>query len=92
MKISRVAVSNFRSIGEAIFDCDDFNIFVGQNNAGKTNFFEAIEWFFNGLPKGKSIKDLHPNGDISKLISVKVEFSGALHGAENMVPKICATK
>jgi putative ATP-dependent endonuclease of OLD family len=92
MKISKVSVSNFRSIGEAIFDCDGFNIFVGQNNAGKTNFFEAIEWFFNGLPKAKSIKDLHPNGDTSKLISVKVEFSGALHGAENMRNEVNKTK
>ena len=84
MKISKVSICNFRSIGETIFDCSDFNIFVGQNNTGKTNFFEAIEWFFNGLPKGKSIKDLHPKGDTSKVISVKIEFSGALHGAENM--------
>jgi putative ATP-dependent endonuclease of OLD family len=92
MKISKVSVSNFRSIGKSIFDCDGFNIFVGQNNAGKTNFFEAIEWFFNGLPKAKSIKDLHPNGDTSKLISVKVEFSGALHGAENMRNEVNKTK
>jgi putative ATP-dependent endonuclease of OLD family len=92
MKISKVSISNYRSIGEAIFDCNDFNIFVGQNNAGKTNFFEAIEWFFNGSPKGKPIKDLHPKGDTSKVISVKIEFSGALHGAENMRNEANKTK
>ncbi|WP_043527740.1 ATP-dependent nuclease [Litchfieldella xinjiangensis] len=92
MKISKVTISNFRSISQASFDCDDFNIFVGQNNAGKTNFFEALEWFFNGTPKGKSIKDLHPKGDTSKVISVKVEFSGALHGAENMRNEVNKTK
>jgi putative ATP-dependent endonuclease of OLD family len=84
MKISKVSIKNFRSIGEAHFDCDKFNIFVGQNNAGKTNFFEAVEWFFNGPSKGVSMKDLHPKGDTSKVISVKIEFTGALHGAENM--------
>ncbi|HAS14840.1 MAG TPA: chromosome segregation protein SMC [Idiomarina abyssalis] len=84
MKISRVCVDNFRSIGNAEFDCSNFNVFVGQNNAGKTNFFEAIEWFFNGLSKNKSIKDLHPNRDTNKEISVEVKFSGAQHGAQNM--------
>ena len=92
MKISKVSISNYRSIREAIFDCNDFNIFVGQNNAGKTNFFKAIEWFFNGSPKGKSIKDLHPKGDTSKVISVEIEFSGALHGAENMRNENSKTK
>ncbi|MBE0471504.1 MAG: ATP-binding protein [Methyloprofundus sp.] len=92
MKISNVSICNFRSIGEASFDCHDFNIFVGQNNAGKTNFFEAIEWFFNGIPKGKSMNDLHPNGDTSKIISVKIEFSDALHGANNMRNEANKTK
>lgn len=92
MKIHNVTISNFRSIGEANFDCDDFNIFVGQNNAGKTNFFEAVEWFFNGTPKGKSMKDLHPNGDTSKVVSVKIEFLGALHGAQNMRNEANKTK
>nr|WP_220131925.1 AAA family ATPase [Pseudomonas sp. B11D7D] len=92
MKISKVTINNFRSIGVAHFDFDDFNIFVGQNNAGKTNFFEAIEWFFNGTPKSISIKDLHPKGDTTKTISVKIEFSGALHGAENMRNEANKTK
>lgn len=84
MKIASVTIKNFRSINEATFNCDDFNIFVGQNNAGKTNFFEAIEWFFNGTPKSVALKDLHPKRDTSKEISVRVEFSGAIHGADNM--------
>jgi len=92
MKISKVSISNFRSIGEAHFDCDNFNIFVGQNNAGKTNFFEAVEWFFNGTSKDVSMKDLHPKGDTSKTISVKIEFTGALHGAENMRNEANKTK
>lgn len=49
MKISRVKIENFRSIKKTEFLTSDFNIFVGQNNCGKTNFFEAIEFFFNGL-------------------------------------------
>lgn len=84
MKILRVSISNFRSIENAEFNCSDFNIFVGRNNAGKTNFFEAVEWFFNGLPKGKPTIDLHPNRDIRRKVCVEIEFSGAQHGAQNM--------
>lgn len=59
----------------------DFNIFVGQNNHGKTNFFEAIDWFYG------------PKGDIQKIrfgqsgdeeVSVEIEFIGAKEGAEKM--------
>jgi putative ATP-dependent endonuclease of OLD family len=92
MKISKVSISNFRSIEKADFDCKDFNIFVGQNNAGKTNFFEAIEWFFNGLSKGKPFQVLHPKNDTTKPISVKIEFTGAVHGAENMRNETNKTK
>jgi len=84
MKISKVTINNFRSIEKAVFDFNDFNVFVGQNNAGKTNLFEAIEWFFKGVTKGKSLKDLHPNRNTAKEISVEIEFKGAQHGAENM--------
>ena len=92
MKISRILIENFRSIGKADFNCTDFNIFVGQNNTGKTNFFEAIDWFFKGLPKGKAIRDIHPNRDAGKKILVEVEFSGAIHGAENMRNEANKTK
>ncbi|HDM8232406.1 TPA: ATP-binding protein [Vibrio campbellii] len=84
MKISKVTINNFRSIEKAVFDFNDFNVFVGQNNAGKTNLFEAIEWFFKGVTKGKSLKDLHPNRNTAKEISVEIEFKDAQHGAENM--------
>jgi putative ATP-dependent endonuclease of the OLD family len=47
MKISKIKVRNYRSIKEADIELDSFSIFVGQNNHGKTNLFEAIEWFYN---------------------------------------------
>ncbi|WP_240666932.1 ATP-dependent nuclease [Vibrio parahaemolyticus] len=92
MKISKVTINNFRSIEKAVFDFNDFNVFVGQNNAGKTNLFEAIEWFFKGVTKGKSLKDLHPNRNTAKEISVEIEFKGAQHGAENMRNETNKTK
>jgi len=46
MKISKIIVENYRSIQKVEVDIDKFSIFVGQNNHGKTNFFETIEWFY----------------------------------------------
>ncbi len=84
MKISRIKINNFRSIQSSEFQLTDFNIFVGQNNSGKTNFFEAIEFFFNGIGKGTSIDELKYRRIPANEIIVEVEFDGALQGAEQM--------
>ena len=47
MKISKITVQNSRLIEKVEVDLNKFSIFIGQNNHGKTNFFEAIEWFYN---------------------------------------------
>ncbi|MBK8581564.1 MAG: AAA family ATPase [Flavobacteriales bacterium] len=38
MRISKVIVENYRSICRAEIESSAFNVFVGQNNHGKTNF------------------------------------------------------
>lgn len=81
MKISKITVDNYRSIKHAEIEADQFNVFVGQNNHGKTNFFEAIEWFYNG------------KGDLDKIrfgaqgtaeISVEIEFVDVQDGISKM--------
>ncbi len=81
MKIAKIIVKNFRSIKDAEITPGNFNIFVGQNNHGKTNFFEAIDWFYTG------------KGDIEKIrfgragedeVSVEIEFSEIQDGIEKM--------
>lgn len=81
MQISKITVKNFRSIREAEIIPDKFNIFVGQNNHGKTNFFEAIDWFYG------------TKGDLNKIrfgrtgdeeVSVEIEFSEIQDGIEKM--------
>jgi predicted ATP-dependent endonuclease of OLD family len=84
MKISRIKIENFRSIQKTEFKATNFNIFVGQNNCGKTNFFEALEFFFNGLGKNTNINELRYKRDNQNEILVEVEFSGALEGVEKM--------
>ncbi len=84
MKITRIKIENFRSIKQTQFNTTDFNIFVGQNNCGKTNFFEAFEFFFNGLGKSGKIEDLKFKRQPNSEIIVEVEFNGALASAAQM--------
>jgi putative ATP-dependent endonuclease of OLD family len=84
MKISRIKIENFRSIKSTEFETDNFNIVVGQNNCGKTNFFEAIEFFFNGAGRGGLSNDLKHKRQSELEILVEIEFSDAQDGADKM--------
>ncbi|MFP8965053.1 ATP-dependent nuclease [Pokkaliibacter sp. CJK22405] len=42
MKLSRVEIKNFRGIGEAVIDIEDFTTLVGPNNIGKSTILHAI--------------------------------------------------
>ncbi|KJK17151.1 ATP-dependent endonuclease [Pseudomonas sp. 2(2015)] len=89
MKIANVTIDNFRSIEHASLTLSDFNTLIGQNNTGKTNLFEAINWFYTG---SGSTGDIKFQRDPNREIIVSVEFSGAQHGAENMVNEANRTK
>lgn len=81
MKISKITVTNFRSIKHAEITADKFNVFVGQNNHGKTNFFEAIDWFYIG--KGDIDKIRYgQSGDAE--VCVEIEFSEIQDGISKM--------
>lgn len=82
MKIKRISIENFRSIKQANISVSDFNIFVGQNNCGKTNLFEALEFFFNGY-KG-DIRELIFKRSSDLEMSVEIEFSDIQDGLSKM--------
>ena len=82
MKIKRISIENFRSIKQANISVSDFNIFVGQNNCGKTNLFEALEFFFNGY-KG-NIRELIFKRSSDLEMSVEIEFSDIQDGLSKM--------
>jgi len=42
MKIQKIIIHNFRSIIHQVIDCKDFNLFIGENNSGKTNIVIAL--------------------------------------------------
>lgn len=92
MRISGIRIHNFRSIKEADIAPADFNVFVGQNNHGKTNLFEAMEWFFEGIKKGQDIRDLVFGKDGALEMFVEVRFTGALDGAAKMKNESNRTK
>ncbi len=87
MKISNIRIENFRSIETSVFDLTDFNVCVGQNNCGKTNFFEAIEFFFNGTGRGGNNNDLKFKREADREILVELTFTGRY----TVLPK-CNTK
>ncbi|WP_282073223.1 ATP-dependent nuclease [Polaribacter atrinae] len=92
MKITRIKIENFRSIKKTEFYTSDFNIAVGQNNCGKTNFFEAVQFLFNGVARGQNITELKHKRQTENEILVELEFSGAQQGAKNMLNQANKTK
>ncbi len=47
MKIEKVTIKNFRSFKNETVEVSDINVFVGKNDAGKSNFLRALDLFFN---------------------------------------------
>ena len=77
MRITRIAIKNFRSIEGIDFTPNKFNVFAGQNNHGKTNFFEAVEWFYNG---SGDIGQIRYRRDPQVEVSVEIEYSNIQEG------------
>ncbi|WP_299844102.1 AAA family ATPase [uncultured Roseovarius sp.] len=75
MRISKLKVENYRSIENIEVEPSEFGVFVGQNNHGKTNFFEAIQWFYNAK---KSTEEEYFKKETDKVIRVEIEFSGVV--------------
>lgn len=89
MKINKISISSFRSI-DSITDLDlcEFNVLIGQNNHGKTNFFEAIEWFYNG----GDFEEIIQKGKDKSSVYVSLEFVGCLEGIERVQTQSHKTK
>jgi len=79
MRISKIRIENFRSIKHAEFTPSELNVFVGQNNHGKTNLFEAIEWFYNG---GNDFSQIPHMRDQQCEVAVEITYTGVQGGIE----------
>ncbi|WP_201008849.1 retron Eco8 family effector endonuclease [Paenibacillus glycanilyticus] len=49
MPISKISISNCRSIGSIVLDLTDVNCLIGENGSGKSNIIKAINHFYNNL-------------------------------------------
>ena len=47
MSITKIRIRNFRSIVDAEFYPQQYNVLVGANDSGKSNFLRALNLFFN---------------------------------------------
>lgn len=81
MRITKITIRNFRSIEFAELSPTLFNVLVGQNNHGKTNFFEAIEWFYNGSGDLSQIAFLR---DPQRDVVVELEYAEIQAGIESV--------
>ncbi|EKN3402651.1 AAA family ATPase [Yersinia enterocolitica] len=63
MLIKSLRLINFKKFSDQIFDFnDDVNIFVGDNNAGKSTILEALEIVLNFQYRGRQLnKELSPD-------------------------------
>ena len=80
MYIKKIIIKNFRSIKHQEFECEKFNVFIGKNNHGKSNVFEAFDWFFNNKGEIEEIKTKGSN----EFSEVEVVFGDANKGLETM--------
>lgn len=73
MKIGRIQIKNFKSIKSIKFAPRDINVFVGENDSGKTNILRALELFFDPT---KRPNEADKNYNVmSNQIEIEVEFS-----------------
>ncbi|MGA3083073.1 MAG: AAA family ATPase [Terracidiphilus sp.] len=73
MQITKVVIDQFCSVEHAEVFPSMFNVLVGQNNHGKTNVFEALNWFYTN--KG-DVNQLRFGRKGNAEVSVEVEFAG----------------
>jgi putative ATP-dependent endonuclease of the OLD family len=79
--ITEILAERFCSIENAAIYPSMFNAFVGQNNHGKTNIFEALNWFYTNKGEVNQLRFLRKgDGDVS----VEVEFAGVQEALASM--------
>ena len=55
--IRKIRIRNFRSIVDQTISMEEISIFVGNNDAGKSNVLRALNLFFNGETDHKQSLD-----------------------------------
>jgi len=71
MLLTNVHVEGFRCLHDVKVPVDDLSILLGENNAGKSSFLRALDFFFNGAQLTKD--DVFGSSD--RPISVELTFN-----------------
>ena len=67
MRLIETSITNFRGIGDTIhLNFNQFNVFVGQNDAGKSTILKALDIFING--KSINLQDKNVNATNNDII------------------------
>jgi len=77
LMISRVSVKNFRVLKDVTIPLNKQTVIVGENNSGKTAFFELLELILSPTSRGLQIseRDIHHDADSQKdPIEVNIEL------------------
>lgn len=91
LRIKQIHIKNFRSIINSTIDVEQMNVFVGLNDAGKSNVLKALNLFFNdetepnvGFDFGTDYSKLAPIGkNKAKEITVSIVISIPKHYKDN---------
>ncbi len=85
MYIEKIKIKNFKCFAEEkeIYfsvpngtDNLGLNLFIGDNNTGKSTIFEALDFLRNKSPRGKNVNDLKNVNCIDDELIIEVTFSG----------------
>jgi predicted ATP-dependent endonuclease of OLD family len=80
MKISKLILENFRGFyGKHEISFDDFNVFIGKNDQGKSSILEAIDIFINEGKRNVKAEQADLNNDAEEdgisEFKIAIEFS-----------------
>jgi len=72
MLVKKLKINKYKSIRRSIsLDFSDLNIFIGQNNCGKSNILDAIEIIFNEKKDKSNL--FYPEADIELKLELDLE-------------------
>lgn len=93
MRINNLKILNYKSIIEMeLANLNPFSVFVGPNAAGKSNIFEALEFFNECYKLRDAFKAIRLFGKIEDVLNRKIQNKESLSIRvslnENLIPRI----
>ncbi|MBA2868044.1 ATP-dependent endonuclease [Methanococcus maripaludis] len=73
MKITNIEIKNIRSHAHSESSLDDYTVFIGENNSGKSNIFYSLRWFFGDIKLSKEDVTKNTSGNPEVTITCSSE-------------------